>query len=120
VEFGGSAPIIEVFIYFTLHFPPVLYLHHYLSKYYVDFPTQEKFQNKFILFCSKFNISSREREILELLLDGKSNMEIEKELFISNNTVRNHIYNIYRKLGVRNRVQIVNLMQETIRNNEAG
>jgi DNA-binding CsgD family transcriptional regulator len=54
-------------------------------------------------------ISHREREILGLLLMGKSHREIEEELFISYHTVKNHIYNLYQKLGVKNRHQLFHL-----------
>ena len=58
------------------------------------------------LFFRKHGISQCEGEIIKLLLDGKSNSDIEKELFISLSTAKNHIYNIYQKLQVKNRVQI--------------
>ena len=59
---------------------------------------------------SKYNISEREQEIILLILKGKSNKEIEDELFISLKTVKNHIYNIYQKLKVNNRFQLINLL----------
>ena len=46
-------------------------------------------------------LSSREREVLALLAQGRSNGEIASELFISENTVRNHLANAYAKIGVR-------------------
>jgi DNA-binding CsgD family transcriptional regulator len=55
-----------------------------------------------------YGISPREREIVELICRGKRNQEIADELFISLQTVKDHNYRIYRKLGVRNRVQLVN------------
>lgn len=62
-------------------------------------------------FFTKYNISNREQEILLLILNGDSKKSIEEKLFISAHTVKNHIYNIYRKLGIKNRVQLVNLIQ---------
>ena len=47
-----------------------------------------------------------EKTILVLAIDGLNNSEIADRLSISPNTVRNHIYNIYKKLGVRNRTQL--------------
>jgi LuxR family transcriptional regulator of csgAB operon len=41
-----------------------------------------------------------------------SNADIEKKLYISSHTVKNHIYHIYQKLGVKNRVQISNLIRD--------
>lgn len=58
-------------------------------------------------------ISQREREILELLLMGKSHRDIEEELFISYHTVKNHIYNLYQKLGVKNRHQLFHLFSRS-------
>ncbi|MDH4196536.1 MAG: LuxR C-terminal-related transcriptional regulator [Candidatus Aminicenantes bacterium] len=62
--------------------------------------------------CVKYGISKREQEIIRLILQGKSNAEIEKELFISVHTVKNHIYNIYQKLHVKNRYQIIRLFRD--------
>ncbi len=62
-------------------------------------------------FCHKFKISKREQEVLELLLSGKSRREIEDLLFISEHTVKNHIYTIYKKLNIKNRTQLVNLFK---------
>ncbi len=62
-------------------------------------------------FCNKNKISSREKDIMKLLIEGKSNKEIEDELFISSNTVRNHVYNIYQKMGIQKRVQLLKLFE---------
>ena len=62
----------------------------------------------------KYNISKREQEILKLILAGKSNKEIEDLLYISINTVKNHIYNLYQKLGVQSRYQLVHLFMKTL------
>lgn len=62
-------------------------------------------------FCLKRGISEREREIIGLILDGKTNREIEDILFISHGTVKNHVYHIYQKLEVNSRVQLVNLFR---------
>jgi ligand-binding sensor domain-containing protein/DNA-binding CsgD family transcriptional regulator len=62
-------------------------------------------------FCRHFGVSRREMEIIGLLIQGKSNRTIEQELFISDSTVRNHVYNIYQKLGVKNRLQLSSLFR---------
>lgn len=54
-------------------------------------------------------LSIRELEILKKLVDGKDYKEIAEELFISPNTVRNHIANIYEKLHITCRAQAVKL-----------
>jgi DNA-binding NarL/FixJ family response regulator len=53
-------------------------------------------------------LSAREREILELLSKGLMYKEIAAELFLSPETVRKHVYHIYEKLHVNNRVAAVN------------
>jgi len=55
-----------------------------------------------------YDLTAREMEILRLVLKGASNKDIEKQLFISASTVRNHIYNMYQKLGVGNRLELIN------------
>jgi DNA-binding NarL/FixJ family response regulator len=52
-------------------------------------------------------LSDREQEVLELMIDGRDNTEIARALFISQNTVKNHVASILDKLDVDNRVQAV-------------
>jgi DNA-binding NarL/FixJ family response regulator len=54
------------------------------------------------------DLSNREREILEQLSKGLMYKEIAAELFISPETVRKHVYHIYEKLHVSNRIEAVN------------
>jgi len=56
-------------------------------------------------------ITEREKEIIILILKGKSNKEIEEELFISLGTVKNHLYNIYKKLKVKSRTQLISILR---------
>lgn len=53
-------------------------------------------------------LSTREKEILEQLSKGLMYKEIAAELFISPETVRKHVYHIYEKLHVSNRIEAVN------------
>ncbi|MBK6384730.1 MAG: response regulator transcription factor [Chitinophagaceae bacterium] len=53
-------------------------------------------------------LSNREKEILELLSRGLMYKEIASQLFLSPETVRKHVYHIYEKLHVNNRVAAVN------------
>ena len=53
-------------------------------------------------------LSNREKEILQQLSKGLMYKEIAAELFISPETVRKHVYHIYEKLHVTNRIEAVN------------
>jgi len=52
-------------------------------------------------------LTSRERRLLALLREGKTNAQIAAEAFISEKTVRNHMSSVYRKLGVSSRAQAI-------------
>jgi DNA-binding CsgD family transcriptional regulator len=52
-------------------------------------------------------LTARERRILDLLRQGKTNAQIGAAVFISEKTVRNHLSSVYRKLGVANRAQAI-------------
>ena len=52
-------------------------------------------------------LTTREKEVFDLLVLNKSTKDISDELFISEKTVRNHISNAMQKLGVKGRAQAV-------------
>ena len=53
------------------------------------------------------SLTPREHEVLHLVSQGRSNQEIASELFIAENTVKNHLRNILVKLHLRNRIQAI-------------
>ena len=55
-------------------------------------------------------LSARELEVLKLILDGRSYKQMENELFISIHTVKSHVYNLYRKLGVKSHRQLTHFI----------
>jgi len=52
-------------------------------------------------------LTAREREVLQLMARGLTNQEIARKLFISEHTVKNHVSNIYRKVGSADRTWVV-------------
>lgn len=60
--------------------------------------------------AGKYNLTERELEIIKLVSKGHSNQEIGSELFISANTVKNHLYNAFRKLGIKSRYELMNII----------
>jgi DNA-binding CsgD family transcriptional regulator len=96
---------------FAADISPVLSLRNVLRKYGRPIPL-ETFRDEGInRFRAMFQLSNREVEILDLLLKGKSNKDIERALFVSPHTVRNHVHNIYQKLGVGSRLQLMNFVR---------
>lgn len=65
-------------------------------------PSLEKFEH--------YKITEREREIILLLKQGLTYKEIGEQLFISANTVNNHVAKIYSKTGAGNRFQLVRIL----------
>lgn len=65
------------------------------------------------VFFKRYNISSREQELVPLILQGYSNQKIGEILFISPNTVKTHIKNIYAKFGVKNRYEMISFIKDT-------
>src|SRR5206468_3297624 len=52
-----------------------------------------------------YGLTKREQEILRLVSEGKSNGEVARKLWVTEQTVKFHLSNIYRKLGVTNRTE---------------
>lgn len=55
----------------------------------------------------QYGLTPREEEVLILLAQRKSVADIEVELFISNPTAKTHVRNIYRKLGIHKRAELL-------------
>ena len=51
-------------------------------------------------------LSARKREILRLLIEGLSNAEIARRLWLSESAVKQNLRAIYKVLGVRNRIEV--------------
>mgnify|MGYP000336123788 CR=1 FL=1 len=66
-------------------------------------------QNSFI---EKNNITEKEQEIIKLVMKGYTNNSISKQLFISERTVDNHLYNIYKKLNISSRFELICLFKQ--------
>jgi len=62
-------------------------------------------------FIERFGITDREAAVIGLLLEGVSGKDIADRLYISAKTVENHVTNIYRKVGAKNRVQLFRLIR---------
>jgi two-component system nitrate/nitrite response regulator NarL len=57
------------------------------------------------LASDEFGLTTREREILERVVTGRSNKQIAGEFWLSEQTIKYHLTNVYRKLGVSSRTE---------------
>jgi len=108
-DFGAASATLTMergFLYSSI--PYALY-GMFLIVYFVRFPVVAPLQNEepSAAFLSKHGITDREREIIVKVMQGKSNEEIAQELFISLATVKTHLHNIYRKIGIDSRYDLL-------------
>jgi len=62
-------------------------------------------------FCKHYQLTDREKDIVEVMMSGKSNKEIADTLFISLRTVGAYLQNVYKKTGVSNRFALYSLIK---------
>jgi len=74
----------------------------------MEFLTQEQTIDDY-----KFKFTKREADVIDGLLQGKTNIQISHQLNISENTVRSHVKNVYIKTGVNNRTELTYLMMKS-------
>ena len=65
------------------------------------------------------SLTERELELARLVVDRKTNPEIAAELFLSQKTVETHLRNIFRKVGVANRVELARAVEQADRAEDA-
>ena len=91
----------------ALFFPTVfLCLRLYQRLYEPQSERQRSEQEVFEAFCLHNDLSSREREVLRMLIDNRSNGEIAEALFITQSTVKYHVRNVLGKAGCKNRSEL--------------
>ena len=67
----------------------------------------------FDLICKEYQITDREKELIKQCLEGKSNLEISTKLFISESTVKQHLQNIFDKMNINNRFELIQQFSST-------
>lgn len=88
---------------------PFLWLGRPFAEAYAAAPAAATGREAFEAYCRARGLTERETEIVDLILRGRSNAQIDKALYISIHTVKNHITSIHQKLGVRSRWQLISL-----------
>ena len=108
---SNTLAAIHLVVFISGNIPPLLYWRSYLKKHFIAPLPQETDKLTWNQFLEEFKISRREEEVIRQLCEGKTNKEISDDLFISLQTVKDHVYRIYQKTDVKNRVQLINLIQ---------
>jgi len=101
-----------ILVFLSLHLIPIFFLNLYLDKTIdVEVDSEGDYETRLSRFVEKHEISKRECEVVRLICQGYSNQEISDTLFISLQTVKDHTHRIFVKTGVRNRVQLSNMIR---------
>lgn len=103
---------------FVLHSAPFIFIisisllvFHVFYHFYFSSPISKTEKTLKDDFIKDFSITKREQEIIIELLNGKSNKELAEALFVSEKTIETHLANIYRKVGVKNRLELFSRLQ---------
>ena len=90
------------------------------KKFFVEYPQKLEVIRR-IMAESVFKepLTEKEQAVARLAALGNKNEEIAESLFISVNTVKYHLANIYKKLDIKNRVELKNAMEESRKNEYA-
>lgn len=91
----------------SYNFYHVFFFDRFLRDYLIEHPAPVI--NHFDFLVQKFHISKREKDIIVLICEGKTNKDIAAVLFISPVTVRDHLSRIFEKTNCRSRLQLANL-----------
>ena len=87
------------------------YLSPHLERTYGQY--MERLNNDYSLTTAlhnEYRLTEREMEIIKYIIEGHTNNEIASKTFVQTNTVKKHIYNIYIKLGVSSRTQLLSFI----------
>lgn len=106
-------PTVKEFSYpvYVLAFSIIMLVYYY-SRFTLDVEEGKKHSTLSLESLSSYKITEREFSVIQLICEGLTNKEIASELSISVNTVNNHVANIFDKMGVRSRIDLLKLLKE--------
>lgn len=76
-----------------------------------ELPTKNKINFKESMI-DNFNLTDREIEIIKLIAEGQTYKSVAEKLFISDRTVNKHMENIYKKLNINSKIDIIKIVQK--------
>jgi DNA-binding CsgD family transcriptional regulator len=87
----------------------IFFIHFLSSHIHIKHIGAPGIKQRIDIFPDHYNLTDREKEIINLLINGYSYSLIAEQKFISPLTVKTHIRNIYAKLNIKNKYQLINL-----------
>ena len=96
---------------YVLAFSIIIMVYDYI-RFGLDRQKQENKPELSFESLSRFKISEREFTVVQLICEGLTNKEIASQLNISVNTVNNHVANIFSKMEVRSRIDLLKALKE--------
>lgn len=81
--------------------------HGFLTKF-ADIPKDEQ-DNTMLRFKSDKQLTEKEAEVVKLLLQGYTYKMMARNLFITENTIKYHIKNIYQKLNIKSKMELIKM-----------
>lgn len=75
-------------------------------------PKRDSWDERCAQVAEKYGLSPRQAEVLGLLSKGRNTVYIQEKLVISHYTAKAHIYNIYQKIGIHSRQELLNLIEQ--------
>ncbi|MBN1939007.1 MAG: helix-turn-helix transcriptional regulator [Candidatus Aminicenantes bacterium] len=103
--------ILSGFVWLAAHVPAFLALAVMFRKERRVAAEATSFKPGVAEIAGRYGLSERETQILASVMRGRLNKEIAAELFVSPDTVKKHLYNIFKKTSVRSRLQLFLLVQ---------
>ncbi|GIO27078.1 LuxR family transcriptional regulator [Ornithinibacillus bavariensis] len=86
-----------------------------LAPYLNQFLKEYKQKNELDVIIEEFSLTKREQEIVKLLLEEKTILDIAKELYIAEITVKKALSRIYQKANVKNRIQLTKRIMQLLK-----
>lgn len=109
IKYADNPMVLLTITCFILVTAVAFFLFHYLKLFTPVPQVIQSHIDRKTSFKIQYDLSGREMDVLDLLLDDDSNSEIAEKLFVSENTIRFHVSNILKKTGCKNRKEIVTL-----------
>lgn len=96
----------------------ILFISRYISEARIEYEQLQELNasrenpSVFELNCQSYQLTCREFEIVQLIRQGVKYKEIADKLFISERTVTKHVQNVYEKIGVNNKVELIHKLEQ--------